>query len=136
MPAQWVSSRKGCSPLPPEDCLFCRLVAEGDHVYRADGFVAIRDIAPKAPTHLLVLPERHVDTFRDVGELEADEAKRMLEFVAETAEKVGLKDYRVLVNVGATAGQTVFHLHWHILGGGDASSVDVPAAIATAEVDE
>ena len=54
--------------MPPEpDCLFCAIVANGDHVHAADGFVAIRDIAPKAPTHLLVLPERHVDTFRDVA---------------------------------------------------------------------
>jgi histidine triad (HIT) family protein len=104
-------------PLPPEDCLFCRLVREGDHVHAADGFVAIRDIAPKAPTHLLVLPARHVDTFRDVGAFEPDEAKRMLEFVAETAAAEGLEDYRVVVNVGPGGGQTVFHLHWHVLGG-------------------
>jgi histidine triad (HIT) family protein len=100
------------------DCLFCRLVAEGEHVRKGDGFVAIRDINPKAPVHLLVLPERHVDTFRDVGEFPADEAKRMLEFVAETARDAGLEDYRVVVNVGADAGQTIFHLHWHVLGGG------------------
>jgi histidine triad (HIT) family protein len=86
-------------------------------VHRADGFAAIRDINPKAETHLLVLPERHVDTFREVAEFPAGEAKRMLEFVAETARKVGLEDYRVLVNVGAGAGQTIFHLHWHVLGG-------------------
>lgn len=105
--------------MPPEngDCLFCRLVREGDHVLARDGFVAIRDIAPKAPTHLLVLPERHVDTFRAVGEFSADEAKRMLEFVAETAADAGLEDYRVEVNVGPAAGQTVFHLHWHVTGG-------------------
>jgi histidine triad (HIT) family protein len=99
------------------DCLFCKLVREGDHVARANGFVAIRDINPKAETHLLVLPERHVDTFKDVGAFPPEEAKRMLEFVAETARDVGLEDYRVLVNVGAGAGQTIFHLHWHILGG-------------------
>ena len=64
-----------------------------------------------------MLPERHVATFRDVGEFPADEAKRMLEFVAETAEQAGLEDYRVLVNVGEGGGQTIFHLHWHILGG-------------------
>jgi histidine triad (HIT) family protein len=103
--------------LPPEDCLFCRLVREGDHVARADGFVAIRDINPQADTHLLVLPERHVDSFREVGEFPPEEAKRMLEFVADTARGLGLEDYKVLVNVGAGAGQTVFHLHWHILGG-------------------
>jgi histidine triad (HIT) family protein len=100
------------------DCLFCTLVAEGDHVHQADGFVAIEDINPKAPVHLLVLPERHVDTFRDIGEFPADEAKRMLEFISETARKAGLEDYQVVVNVGRGAGQTVFHLHWHILGGG------------------
>jgi histidine triad (HIT) family protein len=64
-----------------------------------------------------VLPERHVATFRDVGEFPANEAKRMLDFVAETAQQAGLEDYRVLVNVGEGGGQTIFHLHWHILGG-------------------
>ncbi len=99
------------------ECLFCRLAADGDHVHTGDGFVAIRDIAPKADTHLLVLPVRHVDTFRDVGAFPDDEAARMLRFVAETAAGAGLEDYRVIVNVGPTGGQTVFHLHWHILGG-------------------
>ena len=86
-------------------------------MHKAEGFVAIRDTNPKAETHLLVLPEHHVPTFRDVAALEPDEAKRMLEFVAETARVAGLEDYRVLVNVGPGAGQTIFHLHWHILGG-------------------
>jgi histidine triad (HIT) family protein len=104
-------------PSPPEDCLFCKLVAEGEHVARADGFVAIRDINPLAETHLLVLPERHIDTFREIDAFPDDEAGRMLRFVAETASEAGLEDYRVLVNVGAGAGQTVFHLHWHVLGG-------------------
>ena len=104
-------------PSPREDCLFCRLVAEGDHVHSADGFVAIRDINPIAETHLLVLPARHVDTFKDVAAFPDDEAARMLRFVAETAETAGLENYRVLVNVGAAAGQTIFHLHWHVLGG-------------------
>jgi histidine triad (HIT) family protein len=92
-------------------------VREGDHVAKTDGFVAIRDINPKAETHLLVLPERHVDTFKDVEAFPPEEAQRMLAFVAETARDVGLEDYRVLVNVGPGAGQTIFHLHWHILGG-------------------
>lgn len=100
-----------------DGCLFCKLVQEGDHINKADGFVAVRDIYPKAETHLLVLPERHVDTFRDVGDFPPEEAKRMLDFVAETARKAGLEDYRVLVNVGPGGGQTIFHLHWHILGG-------------------
>ena len=99
------------------DCLFCQLYREGDHVRSADGFVAIKDINPRAETHLLVIPERHVESFREIGEFAADEAKRMLEFVAETARGAGLEDYRVVVNVGAGAGQTIFHLHWHVLGG-------------------
>ena len=99
------------------DCLFCKLVAEGDHVRSGEGFVAVRDINPQAETHLLVLPERHVPTLREIGEFPADEAKRMLEFVAETAREQGLDDYRVVVNVGEGGGQTIFHLHWHVLGG-------------------
>ena len=79
--------------------------------------MAIRDINPRADTHLLVLPERHVPSFREVGEFPADEAKRMLVFVAQTASEAGLDDYRGVVNVGEGGGQTIFHLHWHILGG-------------------
>ncbi len=86
-------------------------------MYAADGFVAIRDIAPKAATHLLVLPERHVETFREIAAFPDDEAARMLRFVAEAAKRAGLSDYRVIVNVGEGGGQTVFHLHWHVLGG-------------------
>ncbi len=86
-------------------------------MHSADGFVAIRDIDPKADVHLLVIPERHLETFRDVAELSPDEAQRMLAFVAETAANVGLRDYRVIVNVGPGGGQTIYHLHWHVLGG-------------------
>ena len=119
-------------PSPPEDCLFCRLVADGEHVHAADGFVAIRDINPIAETHLLVLPERHIDTFKEVAEFPDDEAARMLRFVAETAKTAGLGDYRVLVNVGAGAGQTVFHLHWHVLGGRPDTERIAQALAATA----
>jgi histidine triad (HIT) family protein len=107
---------RGSSRVQP-DCLSCRLAREGEHVAAADGFAAIHDINPQAETHLLVLPERHVDTFRDVGAFPADEAKRMLEFVADTARQIGLEDYRVVVNVGPGGGQTIYHLHWHVLGG-------------------
>jgi histidine triad (HIT) family protein len=100
-----------------DDCLFCQLYRDGDHVAATDGFVAIRDINPQAESHLLVLPERHVDSFHHVAEFPPDEAKRMLDFVAEVAAQEGLKDYRVVVNVGAGAGQTIFHLHWHVLSG-------------------
>jgi histidine triad (HIT) family protein len=66
---------------------------------------------------LLVIPERHVASFREIDELPPDEAKRMLDFIADTARSQGLDDYRVVVNVGEGAGQTIFHLHWHVLGG-------------------
>jgi len=79
--------------------------------------VAIKDIQPKADTHLLVIPERHIDSIRQAAELEPDEAKRMLEFIAEVARAAGLDDYRVITNAGPGAGQTIFHLHWHVLGG-------------------
>jgi histidine triad (HIT) family protein len=64
-----------------------------------------------------VIPERHVPGFGEISEFPTEEAKRMLEFVADTAREAGLDDYKVVVNVGEGAGQTVFHLHWHILGG-------------------
>jgi len=101
-----------------DDCLFCTLFREGEHVASTDGFVAVRDINPQAQTHLLVIPERHVESFRDIAQFPADEDKRMLDFIAEVAAREGLTDYRVVVNVGPGAGQTVFHLHWHVLGGG------------------
>jgi histidine triad (HIT) family protein len=121
-------------PSQREGCLFCSIAREGAYVHKANGFVAIHDINPRAKVHLLVIPEHHVDTFREITEFSAKEAKRMLEFVADTARQVGLTDYRVLVNVGSGAGQTVFHLHWHVLGD-DESAEDVPVALATAEAE-
>ena len=105
-------------PQQRDDCLFCSLAREGAFVHKADGFSAIKDIHPQAQTHLLVIPERHVASFHEIAQFSADEDKRMLDFVAEVAAGEGLTDYRVVVNAGAGAGQTIFHLHWHILGGG------------------
>jgi histidine triad (HIT) family protein len=109
------------------DCLFCRIAREGPHLAAADGFVAISDINPQAPVHVLVMPVRHLASLREIDALSAQESGRMLGFIAETARAQGLQDYRVIANVGASAGQTVFHLHWHLLGepagssGGDSS---------------
>ena len=115
------SPRRGSSlPDLDPDCIFCKIVrgdAPATTVARTDGLVAIEDINPKADVHLLVIPERHLETFRDVSVFSEREAKRMVDFVAETAKGVGLEEYRLMVFVGAGAGQTVFHLHWHILGG-------------------
>jgi histidine triad (HIT) family protein len=106
----------------PDDCLFCRLAAgeipatiEG----RENGFIAFRDIAPKAPVHLLVIPERHVDSIAGVAGLEQSELVAMLPFIAATARQAGLEEggYRVTTNHGPDARQSVPHLHWHIMGG-------------------
>jgi histidine triad (HIT) family protein len=103
-------------------CLFCR-IASGDVpatiVARDDGFLAFEDIAPKAPVHLLVIPERHVESIAGVDGLSEAERLAMLPFVAATASAAGLDDtgYRVTTNHGPDARQSVLHLHWHILGG-------------------
>jgi histidine triad (HIT) family protein len=109
------------------DCLFCRIVAgeiPADVVHRAEGFMAFRDIAPKAPVHILVIPERHVVSLDEVEGLDEVERARMLPFIAEVAERAGLLEsgYRVTTNTGPDALQSVFHLHWHVLGGTRLSS--------------
>jgi histidine triad (HIT) family protein len=101
-------------------CIFCRIVAgeaPAETVNRGDGFLAIRDINPKADVHVLVLPEQHIETFRDISALPPDQAKRFLDFTAETASMLGLEEYRLMMFVGEGAGQTVFHVHMHLLGG-------------------
>jgi histidine triad (HIT) family protein len=121
-------------PSQRDDCLFCSIVRQGTYVAKTDGFVAIDDINPQAEVHILVIPEHHVDTFRDISEFSPEQAKRMLDFIAETAREAGLTDYRVIANVGPSAGQTIYHLHWHVLGGGPAHE-HLPAAMATAAVE-
>ena len=121
-------------PQQRDDCLFCKLYRQGEHVASTKGFVAIRDINPQAQVHLVVIPEHHVDTFREIGEFDADEDRRMLEFIADTAREAGLEDYKVQVNVGPTAGQTVFHLHWHILGHKHIHGEPLPDSIEVTEL--
>ena len=102
------------------DCIFCKIVAgelPATVVSRTDGLIAIEDINPKADVHLLVIPDRHFADFREIGVLSPEESKRMLEFIAETAKSAGLDEYRLINYCGAGVGQTVFHLHWHVLGG-------------------
>jgi histidine triad (HIT) family protein len=106
-----------------DDCVFCRIARSelpADVVARSDGFLAFRDIAPKAPVHLLVIPRRHVESMAGVGGLSEGERADMLAFIAETARGAGLEDtgYRVTTNHGPNSRQSVPHLHWHILGGG------------------
>ncbi len=105
-----------------DDCLFCAIVRgdiPAEIVHRSEAFVAFRDIAPKAPVHVLVIPRHHVSSMDDVRGLTTDERSDMLLFIAEVARREGLVDggYRVTANHGPNALQSVFHLHWHVLGG-------------------
>jgi histidine triad (HIT) family protein len=102
-----------------DDCLFCQIVAgsiPADIVYRDGGAVAFRDINPQAPTHVLVIPTAHV---RDLVELGADpEASAALTAgIRATAAALGLTDFRTAFNTGAAVGQSVFHVHAHLLAG-------------------
>jgi diadenosine tetraphosphate (Ap4A) HIT family hydrolase len=115
-PAPSESPRRGSLPSPPEDCLFCRLVAEGDHVHAADGFVAIRDINPIAETHLLVLPERHVDTFRDVERFSGRGGGADAPLRRRDGGRGGPRGLQGARQRRRGRGQTIFHLHWHVLG--------------------
>jgi len=105
------------------DCLFCRIVAgeiPAKVVKRTADALALHDIDAKAPTHVLVIPTRHVRAVRDTkgtdGELLLG---RMLAFAAEVATELGLdgRGYRIVTNTGPDAGQSVDHLHFHLLGG-------------------
>jgi histidine triad (HIT) family protein len=105
-----------------ESCIFCGIVAgeiPADIVAEDADFVAFRDIAPKAPVHLLVVPRIHVASLAAAGDLPDDVRARMPVFLAEVATAAGLADsgYRVATNHGPDSRQAVFHLHWHLLGG-------------------
>jgi len=105
------------------DCLFCRIVAgeiPATVVARDDHHLAFEDISPKAPVHLLVIPQRHVDSIAGVDGLDTAGRAAMLSFIARVAADAGLEGsgYRVTTNHGGDARQSVHHLHWHIMGGG------------------
>jgi histidine triad (HIT) family protein len=102
------------------DCLFCRIArgeAKADVVYRTPTLVAIRDINPQAPTHVLVIPTEHVETLGDTAD--AEFLGSLLVAASEVArrERIDLRGYRVVINNKAESGQTVPHIHLHVLGG-------------------
>ena len=104
------------------DCLFCRIVAgeiPADIVNADDLTIAFRDINPKAPTHILVIPKAHIGSAADLGEGHAALLGRMFAVIASLARSEGIAEsgYRVVTNVGDDAGQSVQHLHLHLLGG-------------------
>ena len=103
------------------DCLFCRIVAgeiPSKKVYEDGDLFAFEDISPQAPVHLLVVPKRHIASLNDAGEGERDLLGRVVSACAHLAREKGIEDgYRVVNNCGAPAGQSVFHIHFHLLGG-------------------
>lgn len=101
------------------DCLFCRIVAgeiPAQLVYEDEHAVAFRDIDPQAPVHVLVIPRRHIPS---IASLDGEECANQMAAIRNVAEQQGVADsgYRVVTNHGPDAQQSVFHLHWHVLGG-------------------
>ncbi|WP_020522267.1 histidine triad nucleotide-binding protein [Catelliglobosispora koreensis] len=104
------------------DCLFCRIVAgeiPATVVYETPATLAFRDISPKAPVHVLVIPKQHHADVAALGAADPALAGEVLASVAAVAEKEGLLEggFRVVFNTGSAVGQTVFHAHAHVLGG-------------------
>jgi histidine triad (HIT) family protein len=103
------------------DCLFCRIVAKeapADVLHETDAVLAFRDTRPRAPTHVLLIPKEHVEDLREIG----DEHGAMLADLVQAAAHLAKAEridggWRLVANVGPDAGQSVFHLHFHLLGG-------------------
>ena len=103
-----------------DSCLFCKIVAgqiPAKIVKRADGLLAFQDINPQAPTHLLVIPTEHIASLSEATDERA--LGRLVAFARDVAREAGIaqRGYRVVLNTNADGGQTVFHLHLHVLGG-------------------
>lgn len=110
------------------DCVFCRIVVgklEADVVHRGTDHITIRDRNPQAPVHLVVLAARHFSRQDDVQNSDPIISK-FFGHVQRAAKKAGLTDYRIVMNCGPGAGQTVMHMHAHILGGWDVAPAIVP----------
>lgn len=105
-----------------ESCLFCRIIASetlADLLYQDEHCVVIRDINPQAPTHVLVIPREHIESLDEASHREETLLGHLLRVGARIANQEGLSEtgYRTVINTGAGAGQSVFHLHAHVLGG-------------------
>lgn len=103
------------------DCIFCKIIAgeiPSTKVYEDDEILAFRDINPQAPVHILVIPKRHIGGVHEVNSENSAVVSKIFVKIAEIAKREGLTNgYRVVSNVGEDGGQTVPHLHFHILGG-------------------
>lgn len=105
-----------------EDCLFCKIIngeIPSKKVYENDKVYAFYDIAPQAPTHVVVVPKTHIASANDINGENSRAVADVFEAVPKIAEILGLSEsgYRVVNNCGKDAGQTVFHIHFHIMGG-------------------
>lgn len=101
-----------------KSCLFCRIIAgeiPGDFIHQDEQCVVIRDISPQAPTHLLVIPREHLESLDDASQSDEAMLGHLLRIGARVANELG--DYRTVINTGAGAGQSVSHLHVHVLAG-------------------
>jgi histidine triad (HIT) family protein len=106
----------------PADCLFCRIAAreqQAEIVHATDRVVAFRDIDPKAPVHILIIPKEHVPSARELSEKDAAMLAEVFSAAAHLARAEGIdrSGWRIVSNVGDDAGQSVLHLHFHLLGG-------------------
>jgi histidine triad (HIT) family protein len=102
------------------DCLFCRIAAgeiASERVFEDETVVVFRDINPKAPTHLLAISRRHIASAANLTDADGDLLAAIFGALRHVAEEAGLHGYRIVTNVGAEAGQSVFHLHFHLLAG-------------------
>jgi histidine triad (HIT) family protein len=103
------------------NCLFCEIISgaiPGEFVHSDDRCVVIRDINPQAPTHLLVIPRDHIESLDDASVADERVLGHLLRIGAKVANQAGVEEgYRTVINTGAGAGQTVFHIHVHVLGG-------------------
>jgi histidine triad (HIT) family protein len=102
------------------DCLFCRIVAgeiPSDRVFEDEAVIVFKDINPKAPTHVLAIPRRHLDSVAELTDADGPLLAALFGALRHVAEAAGLSAYRILSNVGAESGQSVFHLHFHLMGG-------------------
>lgn len=103
------------------DCLFCRIASgelESEVVADSENVMAFRDINPAAPTHVLVVPKRHVASVKEVGPADAELLAEMFEVMNRIAEQQRVEGgFRIVTNVGSDAGQSVQHLHFHLIGG-------------------
>lgn len=102
------------------DCVFCKIIAgelPSTKVYEDDEILAFNDIHPKASTHLLVIPKKHVANLNELTPEDNALISKLMLALPQIARQQGLEDFRVIVNNGPGSGQIVFHLHFHILGG-------------------